>query len=92
MCFSGCPNSCGHHAIADIGLQAVKLENGDPIPAYNIYLGGKAKVSKLFLKAVPADEVKLKLEDIIKAYLNSQDEFKSFRDFAESLLVRGKLE
>ncbi|MEM2228278.1 MAG: nitrite/sulfite reductase [Candidatus Bathyarchaeia archaeon] len=92
ICFSGCPNSCGHHAIADIGLQAVKLENGDPIPAYNIYLGGKAKVSKLFLKAVPADEVKLKLEDIIKAYLNSQDEFKSFRDFAESLLVRGKLE
>jgi sulfite reductase beta subunit-like hemoprotein len=91
ICFSGCPNSCGHHAIADIGLQAVKMESNNPMPAYNIYLGGKAKVSKLFLKAVPADKVKFKIEGILKAYLNSRDEFKSFRSFAESLLTMGSL-
>ena len=87
ICFSGCPNSCGHHPIAEVGLQAARITaGGGAAPAYNVYLGGKSKVSKLFLKAVPAEEVKAEVEKIFRAYLEARNNFESFRDFAESLL------
>jgi sulfite reductase (ferredoxin) len=37
---SGCPNSCGQHPVADIGLFGVVKRHGDnPLPAYNIVAG-----------------------------------------------------
>lgn len=40
---SGCPNGCGQHLISDIGLHgaAVKGERGLPVPAYEIFVGGR---------------------------------------------------
>ncbi len=87
MSFSGCPNACAQHSVADIGVQAViRRVNGIPTPAYNVYLSGVSKVSRLFLKDVPAKEVKYVIEKIFKAYLNERSRFKNFRGFAESLL------
>jgi sulfite reductase beta subunit-like hemoprotein len=38
---SGCPNGCGQHYVADIGLQgSVRKVNGRPVPQYHLYLGG----------------------------------------------------
>ncbi|MBM4243986.1 MAG: nitrite/sulfite reductase [Deltaproteobacteria bacterium] len=39
---SGCPNSCGQHHIADIGLTGmmVKDENGAEMPHYSLLVGG----------------------------------------------------
>ena len=38
---SGCPNSCGQHHIANIGLHGVaRTVNGKQIPAYQLHLGG----------------------------------------------------
>ena len=38
---SGCPNSCGQHHVADIGLHGASRKVGDvEIPSYNLLLGG----------------------------------------------------
>jgi sulfite reductase (ferredoxin) len=40
---SGCPNSCGHHYIADIGFQGrAKRVNGKLMPCYDVLAGAKA--------------------------------------------------
>jgi len=39
---SGCPNSCGHHTISELGLQGrVKRVGGRPVPCYNVLIGGR---------------------------------------------------
>jgi sulfite reductase (ferredoxin) len=39
---SGCPNSCGHHSISELGLQGrVKRVGGRAIPCYNVLVGGR---------------------------------------------------
>jgi len=39
---SGCPNSCGHHYIADIGFQGkAKRINGKLMPCYDVMVGAK---------------------------------------------------
>ena len=39
---SGCPNSCGHHYIADIGFQGkAKRVNGKLMPCYDVLAGAK---------------------------------------------------
>ncbi len=39
---SGCPNSCGHHYIADIGFQGqAKRVNGKLMPCYDVLVGAK---------------------------------------------------
>jgi sulfite reductase (ferredoxin) len=39
---SGCPNSCGHHYIADIGFQGkAKRINGRLLPCYDVLVGAK---------------------------------------------------
>ncbi|MDO8302582.1 MAG: nitrite/sulfite reductase, partial [Sedimentisphaerales bacterium] len=41
---SGCPNACGGHFIADIGLQGRATRvNGQLMPAYDILVGGSAR-------------------------------------------------
>ncbi|MFH1615974.1 MAG: sulfurtransferase TusA family protein [Planctomycetota bacterium] len=47
---SGCPNSCGHHSIADIGFQgAAKRINGRLMPFYGVLAGAKIKEDKAHL-------------------------------------------
>lgn len=60
---SGCPNSCGHHFIANIGLQGrAKKINGKLMPHYDIFFGGQTiqdsarlaeKIGILPAKAIP---------------------------------------
>jgi sulfite reductase (ferredoxin) len=39
---SGCPNSCGHHYIADVGFQGkAKRVNGKLMPCYDVLVGAK---------------------------------------------------
>jgi sulfite reductase (NADPH) hemoprotein beta-component len=59
---SGCPNGCGQHYVADIGLQgSVRKVNGRAVPQYHLYLGGgfgeeTARFGRLAAK-VPARKV-----------------------------------
>jgi len=74
--FSGCPNGCARHLIADVGLQGTALNiEGRNVPAYNIYLREPPKKSptlgKLIQRGINAERVKLTLANLVEAYLNS---------------------
>ena len=56
---SGCPNACGNHHTADIGLQgSAKKVNGILVPHYLIYLGGTLRGEPKF--AVPIIKIPAK--------------------------------
>jgi len=47
---SGCPNSCGHHSVADIGFQgAARRINGRLMPFYDVLVGAKIEEGKTHL-------------------------------------------
>ncbi len=67
--FSGCPNGCARHLIADVGLQGAALNiEGRNVPAYNIYLREHPKESptlgKLIQRGINAEQVKLALASL----------------------------
>ena len=76
---NGCPNSCGHPNIVDIGLVGTKFkdENGETITGFELLLGGNLEGSKSTfgekmknVKLKP-EEVNGTVENIIWAYLKS---------------------
>jgi sulfite reductase beta subunit-like hemoprotein len=83
---SGCPNGCGRHLVADIGLQAVLVRRSETItPAYNLYLGGadgtKPSLAVLVKTGIEADKVKFCLERILASYFERKRQEESFGDF-----------
>jgi ferredoxin-nitrite reductase len=68
--WTGCPNSCGQPQVADIGLMGTKTrKNGQTLEAVDIYMGGKvgkdAHLGTCVIKAVPCDELKPVLIDLL---------------------------
>lgn len=73
---SGCPNSCGRHQIADIGLQgAARRVDGRMVPAYAVQLGGFVREGETrlaqTLQTVPARHIPAFLRDLLRAYAQS---------------------
>ncbi len=68
---SGCPNGCGLHHVATIGLQGGLTKLGErPVPQYFLYLGGmvrdgEAKFGKVAAK-IPARRVPEAIERLVK--------------------------
>jgi sulfite reductase (ferredoxin) len=85
---TGCPNSCGQHWIADIGLQGgmAKL-NGKPVEAYDFYVGGGTGKDATFTRRLkyktPVTEVKFAVERLCRAYLANHQEGESFHAFTK---------
>ena len=51
--FSGCPNGCARHLIADVGMQGTALNiEGRNVPAYNIYIREPPKESPTLGKLI----------------------------------------
>lgn len=74
--FSGCPNGCARHLIADIGLQGMALvSEGKSTPGYNLYIrgdnGSTANLAKLIQRGIAAERVKFALANLIGAYLRN---------------------
>lgn len=71
---TGCPNSCGQHRIADIGLEGKKLKvNGQMRDAYYFCLGGAVGEHAGFARPVgyrcSAEEVPEAIERLLRSYL-----------------------
>ncbi len=71
---AGCPNSCGQHWIADIGLEGKKVKQGDRlVDAYYFCLGGAVGKHQGTARPVgyrcPASEVPEAIERLLRAYL-----------------------
>ncbi|HEY9621045.1 MAG TPA: ferredoxin--nitrite reductase [Crinalium sp.] len=75
--WTGCPNSCGQPQVADIGLMGTKTRrNGQTVEAVDIYMGGKvgkeAHLGNCVMKAVPCDELKPVLRDLLVKHFNGR--------------------
>jgi sulfite reductase (ferredoxin) len=86
----GCPHSCAHHWVSDIGLQGTTArgeEAGhDKLEAYEIYLRGglgeNAEIGRPLLRRVPTEEAPAYVERLVAAYLRERQDGESFQSFA----------
>jgi len=81
---TGCPNSCGQHWIADIGLEGKKLKhNGKMVDAYYFCAGGSlgawAHTARPLGYRAPATEVPEALERLLRSYLARRDGAENLR-------------
>jgi sulfite reductase (ferredoxin) len=86
---SGCPNSCGHHHIADIGFHGASVhKDGRLVPSFQMLLGGNGSgegaiakpVMKIAARYVPDAVVHL-----IEQYKSDRREDEPFGDYVQRL-------
>ncbi len=70
---TGCPNSCGQHWIADIGIEGKKIKHeGKLVDAYYFCVGGSvgrhASTARAVGYRIPATEVPEAIERLLKTY------------------------
>lgn len=97
---TGCPNSCGQHWIADIGLQGVGMKvDGKATDGFDFFLGGGLGAGAAFAwrsaYRVEAGKVADALERLFRFYLDSRGDGERFRPWMlrmgeEALLQRLK--
>ncbi len=86
---TGCPNACGQHWIADIGLQGVRMEVDvvggarEEVDGFDLLIGGGLGAGAAFAHRVglrlPATQVASALESLLRVYLATRDEGEGFR-------------
>jgi sulfite reductase (ferredoxin) len=84
---TGCPNSCGQHWIADIGIEGKKLKvDGALVDAYYFCIGGAVgrhqAVARPVGYRVSARDVAAAIERLLRQYLEDRRPSESFREFA----------
>ena len=83
---SGCPNSCGHHHIAGIGLHGVaKKIHGKLVPHYQVHLGGGVnadtpRLGKPTIK-LPAKNIASAVMEIVRIFRENKLEGELFNNF-----------
>jgi len=81
---TGCPNSCGQHWIADIGLEGKKIRHeGKLVDAYYFCAGGSvgawARTARPVGYRAPASEVPEALERLLRTYLTTREREENLR-------------
>jgi sulfite reductase (ferredoxin) len=83
---TGCPNSCGQHWIADIGIEGKKIKFGDRlVDAYYFCLGGSVGLNQAIARPVgyrcPASDVPDAIERLLRRYLADRYSGETIRGF-----------
>ncbi|PYO02953.1 MAG: sulfate adenylyltransferase [Candidatus Rokuibacteriota bacterium] len=83
---TGCPNSCGQHWIADLGIEGKKTKvEGTMVDAYYFCVGGGVgrhqRTARPIGYRAPATEVPDAIERVLRAYLADRRNGDSFRAF-----------
>ena len=83
---TGCPNSCGQHCIADIGLEGKKIkENGKLVDAYYFCVGGAVGRDQAIARPVGyrclAAEVPAAIERLLNNYSQLRHSGENLRQF-----------
>lgn len=83
---TGCPNSCGQHWIADIGIEGKKMKvSGAITDAYYFFLGGGLGASAMLARPVgyrcAAAEVSSAIERLLRIYLQQRNSAEDLRQF-----------
>ena len=87
----GCPHSCAHHWVSDIGLQGTTARGDaaghDKLEAYEVYLRGglgeSAEIGRPVLRRAPSEEAPAYVERLVAAYLAEREVGESFQSFAK---------
>lgn len=87
---SGCPNACGHHHIAPIGLYGASRKiGGRNVPHYNLLLGGRVNDTGTrfgqWVARIPAKRVPEALEALLTAYRRDRRPAETFLDYVDRL-------
>lgn len=83
---NGCPNGCGQHWIADVGLEGKRLKiDGKMAEAYYFTLGGGVGKHQALARQVgyrcASTEVPSAIQRLLYFYLDERDEGETFRAF-----------
>lgn len=83
---TGCPNSCGQHRLADIGLEGKKIKvNGQMVDAYYFCLGGSVGLHAGFARPIgyrcAGHDVPEAIERILRNYLDQRGPAENLRQF-----------
>ena len=84
---SGCPNSCGQHHVADIGMTGLMVKNQEGVehPYYSLRVGGgvgeNARIGDRLDGRVPEEETPKVVAAIARYYVAERQTGESFRDF-----------
>jgi sulfite reductase (ferredoxin) len=86
---SGCPNSCGRHAIADIGFFGKVLREGsNPYPAYNILAGAKIgeNITRFGKKIADVSAYHLPsfTAELLEFWIKIKKDYESFADWIDA--------
>jgi ferredoxin-nitrite reductase len=86
----GCPHSCAHHWVTDIGLQGTTARgdaDSGKLEAYEIYLrgglGADAEIGRPLLRRVLAEQAAETVERLVAAYLDERADGESFQSYAK---------
>jgi ferredoxin-nitrite reductase len=85
----GCPNSCAHHWIGDIGLQGTTLRQrgpeGERLRGYDLFLRGglgrEAAIGRPVFRRVPSEDVEGVLERLLRDYFERREEGETVQRF-----------
>jgi len=84
---NGCPNSCGQHWIADVGLQGcTKKIDGQLVEHFDVFLGGALGTDARFnrrIKRLAADDVAPAVKKLMGAFDDSRQGEESFAQWVE---------
>lgn len=83
---TGCPNSCGQHRLADVGLEGKKIKvNGQMVDAYYFCIGGSVGEHAGFARPIgyrcAADETPEAIERLLRQYLIERWPGENLRQF-----------
>jgi sulfite reductase (ferredoxin) len=83
---TGCPNGCGQHWIADIGMEGKKVkQDGKLIDAYNFLVGGSVGLHQATARPLgyrcAASEVPEAIERLLRAYLSERKAGENLRAY-----------
>ena len=83
---TGCPNSCGQHWIADVGIEGKKLKvDGKLVDAYYFCVGGAVgehqRIARPLGYRCPATEVPDALERLLLGYLRERESGENLRHY-----------
>jgi len=83
---AGCPNSCGQHWIADLGLEGKKIKvDGRMVDAYYFCVGGAVGQHQALARPIgyrcAADEVPEAIERLLRAYEAERSPGENLRQF-----------
>jgi sulfite reductase beta subunit-like hemoprotein len=85
---SGCPNSCGQHHVADIGMTGLMVKGADGVerPHYSLRVGGgvgpSASIGERLDGRIPEEDAPQVVAALARHYIAERADGETFRDFA----------